>query len=136
MRAYYTAETKGLDEVIIHDICFSTDNCEDNTLPGEDCVILSGYSIESSLTEKNVSGRWKGVLLQQKDGEMDDETGLTVHNLIEKLKGYNVSNMWITAEYIDDYPTVRLTSLKIIDGNEEYEFPINKINKTIEFVSD
>jgi len=112
---------------------FATENCDDNTEVSEECLCLDSLLCESCVDDLTFSARWKGVTLCYiKDGEEIDTEDFTLDFLVNiiKQKKMRLENM---DAYYDDDVLVNITSLSIVDGDDEYRLDIS-LTDEIEFI--
>lgn len=114
---------------------FATENCDDNTEVSEECLCLDGLSCESSIDGNKFSARWKGVEIHYiENGEEIDTENFSLDKFVSLIteKKMRLENM---DAYYDDDVFVTITSMSIVDGDNEYQFDVSLADE-IEFIGD
>lgn len=127
---------------ILTDLCFATESCNDPTIQGDDCLILSGQTCEGFVNGKEWSGRIKGVDVFYGNDEYEDYsdfqencTKYTVQEILDillekKMKLRNCEGYIEFAREAD----VKVDSVKLVDKDFEVEIPSELLEEEIEFL--
>ena len=95
------------------DIFFSNEDCDDNTVASENCLMLSGIECECSTNGNEWSARWKGVCAEFEKDTGEDISVEWIQNTIRK-KNLKLSNMHA---YADVPSIVTVEEFMILDGD-------------------
>ena len=130
-------------EFLLTDLCFATDSWNDPTIPGEDCLILSGQICEGSVKGKEWNGRAKGVDVFYGDNEYEDYsdfqengTKYTPKEILNILleKGMKLRNCEGYIEFVKE-ADVKVDYVKLVDNDSEVEIPSELLTEEIEFLA-
>ena len=134
MRLYMNGTTSRVipkdDAFILSQLHFSNDNCDDDTIYSDDCMILEGLECETSHEGNEFSCRWKGITLQQ-----DEEETLTVKDVIDTIvdKNMKVTNL---SGYVDGDVDVVITDIVLVDELFRVELQQPLFRQMIRFEGD
>ena len=103
----------------------------------EDCIMLDGWTIEGWSKDGEFSTRWKTVDLVyiKRDGDTTEYVETEEFTLDDFAKMVTEKDLRLVNmdAYFGADATVTVTGLTISDGNDYYEFPVERID-TIEFI--
>ena len=145
MRLYANGKVSNGEEseFILTDLCFATDSWNDPTIPGEDCLILSGQTCEGFVKGNDWSGRAKGVDVFYGDEEYEDYsdfqnngTKYTPKEILNILleKNMRLRNCKGYIEFVGE-ADVKVDYVKLVDNDSEIEIPATLFEEEIEFIS-
>lgn len=145
MRIYANGTISNGEEsnFILTDLCFATEACEDTTMRGNDCLILSGETCECCVKGESWDARMKGVDVLYGDDEFDDYSDFLVNG--KKYTAQEILEIILKKEmklrniegYIEltEETYVKVDSITIVDGKGEIEIPSALLNENIDVFS-
>lgn len=116
---------------------FAGPDCDDIFEISEDCIRLDGLSCEGWSKDGEFAFRWKGVELVciKHDGNTTEYVETEEFTLTDFAKMIQEKKMRLVNMDVcfDENVKATVTELTITDGNDYYEFPIDRVD-TVEFI--
>ncbi len=135
MRIYMSGITDIVNTNILpSDIFFATEDCDDTSVPSENCLMLSGIDVDCCHDGKRWDCRWKGVDAEYNDSDYGENITKDQILSIIKDKKMFLRNMSGYLDFLDEV-NVKVNYIKIVDSTGESEIPSNLLDELINFMN-